>query len=311
MGFSLNNRNLLLSLTLFLMAQNVLGNDIWGCGTYPSSKPSIYMGSNEGKYFVEVFDKSFHASHDRKGLTLRWDWPLFGPNAMNYALVLDVDGKASYFDFSIERKTKASDVYFCKKVYDTPLIAKERLVKKLAEEKRKKEEEEERQRKLLAEKKIKEEQERQKKLKAEKLRKIRAAAKEKARQEQLEREKAAARKARIEKTKKEAQLARENLNSIETTFSNMVRESIVRQWLKPGGSHKNYFKIKVTPTSSGHIFLKDEIESSGDKKFENSVLKAIIYARPISKPSWVVNNRELTEKWNSYLNSDFTLLFKD
>jgi hypothetical protein len=91
---------------------------IWSCKKLYSKEHILWLVEWGDKSYIKVFDERILAFYKMDGLEKRWNWDLDGiSRTYNYAITLDPDLTASYYDLSIssDGTAKSKATYKCKK----------------------------------------------------------------------------------------------------------------------------------------------------------------------------------------------------
>ena len=90
---------------------------IWSCAKYTGSNNVLWLVEDGDDSYVKVFEDRIKADYRLDGLNKRWDFGLQPNNRYSFAIVLEPDLSARYYDFSLsdDGTAKASQTYRCKK----------------------------------------------------------------------------------------------------------------------------------------------------------------------------------------------------
>lgn len=100
-----------------------LGKKIWGChpGAYHNthSEDLLWLVNAGQDSYIKFYEERFPARYQLKGLNRRWDWDTSPDFTYNYAVILEPDGLAKYYDFSRAEPgetVKAAQYFRCKQI---------------------------------------------------------------------------------------------------------------------------------------------------------------------------------------------------
>ncbi|SMF67096.1 hypothetical protein SAMN02745866_04295 [Alteromonadaceae bacterium Bs31] len=92
----------------------------WECRDFNGYWSNILVRALVGKKresgYVQVAGVSQKSSFQVKGFNRRWDFGLTEEHTYKYAFVIEPNGDASYYDFSLEKKSKPSILMKCRQV---------------------------------------------------------------------------------------------------------------------------------------------------------------------------------------------------
>ena len=93
------------------------GDYIDGCGFLATDCVTLTANLNNGTGEVKFGEFVKRARFEVEGIERRWDWSLNLSGSYDYAFIISVDGKGSYYNFrgSDSGKAKPTDLFKCAK----------------------------------------------------------------------------------------------------------------------------------------------------------------------------------------------------